>query len=369
MILGGWAFRLPPIEGELLSSCLARNARAHGTSPQRFLELFWPGEATWNRDLDRRPAVLPRRGSTADWSQEIAGYLGIPVDKVRQATLQGWRETLADARLPSHGDTPLLLSVGVYHRKRLRHGLQYCPECLGEGTPHYRRVWRLAFAVACREHGRALLDACPNCDAPVAPHRAAGSLTDCHACGFSLMRASGGRVVPDGAIKLQQGLIALLGAADPAGAARPCTARDAFDRVRALLAASTARPVQRALRDALGLGAAEFAATPRLRFEQSRVAVRVACLETVATWSASWPASFRTGAAAAKLTRRSFARAHLDEALAAEVAMLPAGHLRRRPAYVPVLATPSLRRLRRHDPVAYRAARAQRILAALGRTT
>ena len=370
MIRGGWAFRLPPIEGELLSSCLARNARAHGTSPQRFLELFWPGEATWNRDLDRRPAVLPRRGAaTADWSQEIAVHLGVSANEVRRATLQGWRETLGDARLPSHGDTPLLLSVGVYHRKRLRHGLQYCPECLGEGTPHYRRVWRLAFAVACREHGRALLDACPSCDAPVVPHRAAGSLTDCHACGFSLMRASGGRGAPDGTVKLQQSLIALLGTTDPVEAAQPRAARDAFDRVRALLAASTARPVQRALRDALGLGAVELAATPRLRFEQSRIAVRIACLETVAAWSARWPGSFRTGAAAASLTQRSFARVYLDEALAAEVARLPAGNLRQRPAYVPILATPSLRRLRRRDPAAYRAARARCILTALGRTT
>ena len=366
MIRGGWAFRLPPIEGELLSSCLARNARAHGTSPQRFLELFWPGEATWNRDLDRKP--LARRGKAADWIGEIAGHLGIPADEVRRATLQRWRETLGDARLPSHGDTPLLLSVGVYHRKRLRHGLQYCPECLGEGTAHYRRVWRLAFVVACHEHGRALLDACPSCDAPVVPHRAAGSLTDCHACGFSLTRASGGRGVPDGPVKLQQGLVALLGAAGLAEAVQPRAARDAFDRVRALLAASTARPVQRALRDALGLGAIELAATPRLRFEQARVAVRIACLETVAAWLASWPGSFRTGAAAASLTQRSFARTHLDEALAAEVARLPAGNARQRRAYVPILTSPSLRRLRRHDPVAYRAARARRILAALGRT-
>jgi len=366
---GGWAFRLPPIEGELLSSCLARNALAHGTSPQRFLELFWPGEATWSRDLDRNPAALTRPGKAGIcWIGEIAGCLGIPADRVRQASLQGWREALGAGRLPSHGDTPLLLSVGVYHRTRLRHGLQYCPECLGEGTAHYRLAWRLAFAVACCKHGRALLDACPRCDAPVVPHRASACLTDCHVCGTSLAGAGGGGEVPARVLGLQQGLFALLGPGRPNGTVPPWAARDAFDGVRALLAVSAARPVQRELRAMLGLGAATFPPAPRLRFEQSRIGARTACLDTVAAWLTNWPATFRSGAASAALTQRSFARAHPDGVVAAEVASLPAGIPRPRPAHVPLLATPALQRLRRKSPAAYRAARAAIILRRIGRT-
>lgn len=367
MILGRWAFRLPPLEGELLSSCLARNAYAHGTAPQRFLELFWPREAMWNRDFDRNPAALGRPGKAGvDWLAEIAERLGVSADVVRRATLQEWREALAGERLPSRGDTPLLLSAGVHHRARRLHGLQYCPECLGEGTAHYRRTWRLGFVVACEAHGHALVDSCPHCDAPVVPHRAPTRLTDCHACGAALTRAGGGKRVPDVAIRLQRGLLALL---DGAGEARvgPWTTRDAFVGVRTLLAVSAARPVHQALRNVLRLGAAVFPDAERLRFERLRVGLRAACLETAAAWADDWPASFREGAFAAGLTRCSFARAHLDGALAAEVARLPAGATRRHPTYVPLLEDPVLRRLRRCNPSAYRAARARCILSALRR--
>lgn len=61
MLVGRWSRRLPPLPGELLSSCLARNAAAHGTTPYRFLALFWHGDPAWERDFDRDPASLLRR--------------------------------------------------------------------------------------------------------------------------------------------------------------------------------------------------------------------------------------------------------------------------------------------------------------------
>jgi len=366
VILGRWTFRLPPLEGELLSSCLARNAFAHGTTPQRFLELFWPRAAMWNRDFDRDPAALRRPGETgSDWVAEIAGRLGIPLETVRRATLQEWRIMLGGARLPDRGDTPLLLSAGVHHRTRRLHSLQYCPDCLREPPAHYRRAWRLGFTVTCERHGCALSDACQNCGVPVIPHRTLARITDCHACGTSLTRADRGGRVPDGVARLQHGLTALL---DGVGRAQvgPWTDRHAFSGVRALLAVSAARPVQQELRDTLGLEAApSLPSAQRLRFEQSRVAVRIASLETVAAWTEDWPTSFREGAGVARLTQCSFARVRSNGLLAAEVARLPDGIKRRRPAYVPVLDDPALRRLRRRDPSAYRLARAERILSAL----
>jgi hypothetical protein len=62
MIRGGWNYRLPPPPGELLSSCLARNAHALGCTPYRFLNMFWEGDPVWNRDFDRDPAGLSRAG-------------------------------------------------------------------------------------------------------------------------------------------------------------------------------------------------------------------------------------------------------------------------------------------------------------------
>ena len=60
MLIEGWTRRLPPLPGELLTSCLARNAAAHGTSPYRFLALFWQGDPVWERDFDRAPDCLLR---------------------------------------------------------------------------------------------------------------------------------------------------------------------------------------------------------------------------------------------------------------------------------------------------------------------
>ena len=368
MILGRWAFRLPPLDGELLSSCLARNAYAHGTPPQRFLELFWPRQAVWSRDFDRDPAALVRPGEAGqDWVAEIAGHLGVPPEHVGRATLQEWRKVLGGARLQDRGDTPLLLSAGVHHRKRCLHGLQYCPDCLSEPPACYRRAWRLGFAVACEKHSRTLSDACPACDVPVVPHRTLANLTDCHACGTSLTRAGTGRCVPDGVARLQDGLLALLeGKGMRVG---PWTASEAFGGVRALLAISAARPVRQALRNAFGLSFPSPGHSGQFRFERSRITARMAGLETVAAWVEGWPASFREGARAARLTQASFARVQFDETLAAEIAALPPGTRRRRPVRVFILDDPALRRLRRRDPSAYRAARAGAILSALGRPT
>ena len=373
-VLGDWSRRLPPLPGELLTSCLVRNAHAHGSSPYRFFALFWPGDPVWNRDFDRDPRALDRGGQRrADWVTDIASKLRLPVEAVEAASLRSLRELLAGEQVETPGDTPLLLSAGIYHRTRLRHALQFCPDCLAEGVPHYRRSWRLGFVVACEAHGdRPLRDACPHCDAPVMPHRSLSlCLTDCHACGrpLTVRRAEdGGRRPPQSVLSLQRALLSRIddGTGSPVG---PWADRAAFDGVRALIAVSALRIVQAALRHALGLLllAAAPAGQERLRFEQVRAGARVACLETAAAWLADWPHTFRAGARGAGLTQRSFARQrYLPGALADEVARLPEGVQRDR-TWVPVLEEPVLRRLRRRDPAAYRSLRARRVLAAVGR--
>lgn len=370
-VLGEWTRRLPPLPGELLTSCLARNAHAHGASPYRFFALFWPGQPIWERDFDRNPDALGRAGRRRrDWVTEIAAKLGVAAEAVEAATLRSLREVLAGGRTETPGDTSLLLSAGVYHRTRLRHALQFCPDCLAEGVPHYKRAWRLGFVVGCGTHGdRPLRDACPHCDAPVVPHRSLSlRLTDCHACDRPLTAASwiedGDRQLPPSVLSLQHALLSHTegSTALPVG---PWTDREPFDGVRALVAVSALRIVQGALRDELGLSPASLG-QGRMRFEQARTEARVACLETVAAWLADWPRAFRAGAHGAGLTQRSFARRHLPDALAAEVARLPEGFRRNR-AWVPVLEEPVLRRLRRRDPAAYRTLRARRILTEAGR--
>jgi hypothetical protein len=371
VIIGGWAFRLAPLPDELLSSCLARNARAHGLSPYRFLALFRQGDPAWDRDFDRDPAALGRAGHAApgkDWLTDLADLMSLPRADLARATLTSERALLGGPRLPVRGDTPLILSAGIHHRTRTRHALQFCPDCLLEGVPHFRKEWRLAFVVACPAHGRALADACGVCGATVVPHRSfTGRLADCHRCGCDIgsgESASGGLVVSAGAVALQSGMSATLrGKAD--GVTGPWVDREVFDVVRCLIAASAPAPVQARLRATLAAGDAQAGRDGRQRLEQCRLVVRASWLELVAAWMADWPDSFHAGAEASGLTRRSFARLLVPPSLATEVARLPAG-VRRDRSWEPVLEEPVLRRLRRADPVAYRLVRASRILAATG---
>ena len=355
------------MSGELLTSCLARNARAHGLSPYRFLALFRRGDPTWERDFDRDPATLARVGcrrGEIDWLADLANLMAVPRDDLERATLAPERRALGGPTLAARGDTPLVLSAGVHHRTRTRHALHFCPACLSEGIPHFRKAWRLGFVVGCDRHGNALLDGCPHCDAPVIPHRSTTRhLTDCHRCKRSIVVSCGAddRGVPAHAIDLQRKMTLALDGGDNW---QPWAGRSAFDAVRALLAVTAAAPVRMRLRAAFALNAMDEP-EERMRFEQARLAVRGLWLETVGAWMADWPRSFWDGANAAGVTRRTFARARMPPALADEVARLPDGTARDR-TWEPVLEGPALKRLRRRDSAAYRTARASIILAHCG---
>lgn len=371
MIVGGWVHRLPPLPGELLSSCLARNALAHGTSPTRFLSLFWPREQPWRVDIDRDlPGLRTHGGAQAGrgWPDMLADALGVPRAAVLDATLDGYRRALAGRAPNARGHTPLVLSAGLAAHKRRLHALQFCPGCLSEGIPHFRRGWRLAFAVGCLRHGCPLRDACPWCGAAVAPHRTATArITDCQDCMRPLHGRPGtaARHLPAPVTALQAALTDLLSGPGPVSVG-PWTDRAAFDGVRCLVGIAATRAVHPDLRSGLGLPAADLPSGVRLYLEDLRVGERTVILETVAAWLSGWPAGFHAGAGAAGLTQRSFCRLRAPPELAAEVARLRTGR-RRDNAWRPVLEEPVLRRLRRRDPALYRMVRAERILAEVGR--
>jgi hypothetical protein len=331
VLVEGWSRRLPPLPGELLTSCLARNALAHGTTPYRFLALFWHGDPVWERDFDRDPASLlrlSRRPSAPDWLADVAAHLGVARDIVEDATLMDMRVRLGGRGLTELGDTPLMQSAGVHHRTRKRHALQFCPECLAEATAYFRKVWRLGFVVSCARHGTRLLDGCPHCDAPVVPHRTMTMrMTDCHDCGRSILGRKGagkGDGVPESVLALQVSLCEVL-SGDGRGPPGPWPGLEAFEVTRALLAVLASAPVYARLRRSLGLAMLPAHRSGRIRFEQARLTDRVPHLDRVAGWMVDWPAAFRRGAEAAGLSRRTFARNHLSPALAVEVAQLPDG--------------------------------------------
>lgn len=103
----------------------------------------------------------------------------------------------------TRGYSPGILPLGIYHRKRTRYSLMYCPECLRDDDyPHYRKNWRLSVATVCMQHRVQLLDHCPQCLKEIVPHRVdmkwrsqttVGSQLHirCYNCGSDLRRGKG----------------------------------------------------------------------------------------------------------------------------------------------------------------------------------
>lgn len=176
---------------ELLSSWLLRLAHANGLKLQTFTTLgFGRDAALWNRDIDRC--------ASGTLIGELAAQTGAPVEEIKGGMLSVYEGILFHHANPN-GNTPWILPLGIYHRKRRDFGMQFCPLCLFEDdVPYFRRHWRLALATLCPRHGTMLHDRCPHCGAPVAwfrndlGHRRDFKLDTqplCAECGFDLRRA------------------------------------------------------------------------------------------------------------------------------------------------------------------------------------
>ena len=186
-----WPGHPAPFEDELLSSWLFRFARANGEKLHSFTKRTVPSHQVWNRDIDKSAALkllLP-----------LAYKSGQSVERLYHTTLWPYAGRLYDKPAPNSHNR-WVLHAGIYHRSRRRYGLQYCPQCLAEGVPYFRRHWRLAFVTVCLEHGTLLRDRCPDCDAPIAPHKvdmgvhtvktepSSVPVTVCYRCGRDLSR-------------------------------------------------------------------------------------------------------------------------------------------------------------------------------------
>ena len=186
-----WPAHPKPLPDELLSSWLIRISQAHGLKLQTFCDrVFGKDRQLWNRDIDRlAPGWL---------LASLARHTGTPMKTVRRTTLDVYCGRLYRQRHPA-GQLRWILPAGIYHRKRRRFGVQFCPQCLAQDSePYFRTRWRVAVLTFCPEHRLCLHDRCPACAAPVAFHRRElghpavtdpGPLCLCHACGFDLRNA------------------------------------------------------------------------------------------------------------------------------------------------------------------------------------
>ena len=174
----------------MLSSWMIRLAHGNGLKVQAFYADALKHESgIWNRDVDRcaHPELI----------NHLAARVGRSVSDVERLTLRNCNGVFAEDVQPPQA--PWVLSLGVYHRTRLRPGLMFCPLCLrADAEPYLRKAWRLACITCCTVHGCRLQDRCPTCGAFLQPHRidmasrsalARGlSLAVCYRCRADLRR-------------------------------------------------------------------------------------------------------------------------------------------------------------------------------------
>lgn len=184
-----WPIHLPPLEDEVASSWLMRNAIANGQHFWTFAYYSVGTHVMWNRDLDLR--ILDK------YQDKLAYRLKQDKDTVFQTTLFSYAPNL----YPGSGTNKQMkwvLPQGI--NKTVRHyGIQICPECLRtDEQPYYRKYWRLAFMVSCPKHSVWLHDQCPACASPIMQKKikpqandfyTQDDMTKCHHCGFDLRHA------------------------------------------------------------------------------------------------------------------------------------------------------------------------------------
>jgi hypothetical protein len=184
-----WPIHLPPLEDEIASSWLMRNAIANGQHFWTFAYYSVGSHGMWNRDMDSR--ILKK------YQKALAYKLKQPESVIFNTTLFSYAPNL----YPGSGinkQMKWVMPLGI-NVKAKHFGMQFCPCCLKEDQqPYYRKYWRLAFMVTCPKHGVWLHDRCPACAAPVLHKKIKPAQNDvygvediarCHHCGFDLRHA------------------------------------------------------------------------------------------------------------------------------------------------------------------------------------
>lgn len=184
--MGHAKFRHHPIpkEDELLSSWIVRIALAQDTDAATFVNLYLPKwkNTLWTEDIDVSAGkeLIETLSCKSGFSREVIYAL----------TLKSYEGYLSET-ITCHTRNPFIQSLGRYRRIKIKHGLRFCPLCLGnDKIPYFRRKWRLSFSTACSIHKCFLADRCPECGSSIMPNlnlrESEFNIVHCYKCGADL---------------------------------------------------------------------------------------------------------------------------------------------------------------------------------------
>lgn len=140
-----WPIAVPIRTDEAIESWLTRAARRYAIKPRQLVI------AAGVRDRVDNPGQLTRMLRRD--ASTLALRLGCPEADVAVAAA----EMLPDAAVVDY--------LVRFHRvsRPIPTGSGFCPVCLAEPDPHWKRQWSAMFATTCVDHGCLLLRTCPRC--------------------------------------------------------------------------------------------------------------------------------------------------------------------------------------------------------------
>jgi len=145
----------------------------------------WPGRHLLTKDLDR---TAPN-----DVVETLSMKTGFAVPEIQQMTIQSMEGALFEDCSSGSARLPWILPVHL--RTDRGNGIQYCSDCLKEGVPYFRILWRLSFITCCSKHNKILLDRCTSCHRALNPYACFGGFQRntgpvpvylCRWCGWDL---------------------------------------------------------------------------------------------------------------------------------------------------------------------------------------
>jgi hypothetical protein len=189
MISQYWPMHPQPLPDESFTSWVLRASIANGTKFYTMCYLTSPKVPTLTGPLDQ----AMKKEAIALYAQK----LNVPLNDAINTALISYEGILVDMKKDGCHMSGILHS-GAQKYNELCFPLQFCPLCLSEGIPYYRKRWHVSFITVCTTHHVQLIDRCPSCQSQIAPTRNDlqknrmpfdGDMTKCFRCQFDLKQA------------------------------------------------------------------------------------------------------------------------------------------------------------------------------------